>query len=85
MWWYLHIFWLVIVILLFLLVLRKIYLYQPCEVIDENPTVQNSRNYSDYCIYTINVGNNDKPPPYNLAAPPSYDEVVSKPNLYNKV
>nr|XP_019559417.2 SWI/SNF chromatin-remodeling complex subunit SNF5-like isoform X1 [Aedes albopictus] len=96
MWWVFHVLWLILVIGLFFLILRRIYHFgmQGTEQQYETRTSQDIRSNQQYYIFTIyesqqNARNQQAtdPPPPNYEAPPpppKYDDVIKSPDLYQK-
>ncbi|XP_062545386.1 uncharacterized protein LOC134211972 isoform X3 [Armigeres subalbatus] len=95
MWWLFHVLWLIIVIGLFFLILRRIYYFgmRGTEQQYETRDSQDIRN-QPYYIFTIydsqqnarsqqasdpRAPNNQPVPP-----PPQYDDVIKSPELYQK-
>ncbi|XP_062545384.1 uncharacterized protein LOC134211972 isoform X2 [Armigeres subalbatus] len=96
MWWLFHVLWLIIVIGLFFLILRRIYYFgmRGTEQQYETRDSQDIRSNQPYYIFTIYDSQqnarsqqaSDPRAPNNqpVPPPPQYDDVIKSPELYQK-
>ncbi|XP_055594570.1 uncharacterized protein LOC129745485 [Uranotaenia lowii] len=96
MMWVFHVLWLIMVLVLFFMILRRIYYFgmQGSEQQDiENHQIGDNRQYYIFTVYgaaqpdpTARPSQVELPPPNYEAAlpPPKYEEVIKSPEIYQK-